>query len=101
MHAWALGPQVYSSSEAVFQLPPGDYTVAAFKGMEYLDTQLEFHVEANQAQTITLQLRRWIHMKQESWYSADDHLHIPRFEPQLDPMILACMKAETEEESAL
>ncbi len=93
-HAWARGPQFYSDGEADVLLSPGKYTVSAFKGIEFLDAEKEFQIEAGSKETLTLELRRWVHMADEGWYSADDHLHIPRFVPELDAMILKCMKAE-------
>ena len=43
---------------------------------------------------LTVPLARWINLAQEGWYSADDHLHIPRPARQLDPSLSKWMQAE-------
>ena len=43
---------------------------------------------------LELSLRRWIDMSQKGWYSADDHLHIARPVPELNPYIARIMRAE-------
>ena len=43
---------------------------------------------------LEISLRRWIDMSQKGWYSADDHLHIARPVPELNPYIARIMRAE-------
>ena len=93
-HMWARGEQFYCDGTAEFLLPVGQYKLRAFRGMEYLDADQSFTIDTLKEKTITLKLERWIYMAREGWYSADAHLHIPRFVPELDPYLSKCMQAE-------
>lgn len=69
-------PQVYRyDGEHVF-LPPGEYTIAAGRGPEYLAQQMVVTVpEGTDTYTVEIRLKRWIHMAELGWYSGDHHIH--------------------------
>ena len=41
-----------------------------------------------------IRLERWSDLPRQGWYSADDHLHIPRPTSELNPAISKMMQAE-------
>ncbi len=86
--------QFYSSGQCTLQLPPGVYEVKAFKGIEYRAVSRRVQVEAASDKTVELRIPRWINMPKEGWYSADEHLHIPRPTAELNDHILKWMAAE-------
>jgi putative intracellular protease/amidase len=91
---YSQSDQFYSSGQCTLQLIPGAYEVKAFKGIEYVPVSQRIQVEAGSDQTLELRVRRWINMPEEGWYSADDHLHIPRPVPELNDHLLKWMEAE-------
>lgn len=58
------------------ELPPGEYTIVAERGKEYLPARQTFTVD-NQPATVSVELRRWIDMASLGWYSGDTHVHRP------------------------
>ena len=86
--------QFYSSGQCTLQLAPGVYEVKAFKGIEYRPVSRRLEVAAGAEKTLELRLPRWINMPKEGWYSADDHLHIPRPTAELNQHLLKWMAAE-------
>ena len=91
---YAKSTQFYSDGKSSIRLPTGTATISIFKGPEFnvpvekVDIQADKNVEHN------IQLKRWINMPGNGWFSADDHLHIPRPVPDLNPYILKMMQAE-------
>ncbi len=55
-------------------LPPGEYTLIAERGKEYLPVQLTIEV-ADEPLEVELQMTRWIDMADRGWYSGDTHVH--------------------------
>lgn len=55
-------------------LNPGKYTVTVERGKEFFPETREFTVSSS-ATTWKIQLRRWINMAAEGWYSGDTHVH--------------------------
>jgi hypothetical protein len=86
--------QFYLTRSARMRVPVGRYSVAAFKGIEYKVAKGEIEVRRNETAALTLSLERWIDMPAEGWYSADDHLHIPRPNATFDDTIAKWMEAE-------
>ena len=66
----------------------------AFKGIEYEIGAGEVQVAAGETADLQVGLRRWIDMPQRGWYGSDDHLHIARSVPELNPYISRIMRAE-------
>jgi hypothetical protein len=69
-------PQVYRSKGEYVYLPPGNYDVQYTRGPEYLEQHREIVIPKNlDSVKITFRLKRWIHMADLGWYSADHHIH--------------------------
>jgi hypothetical protein len=64
-----LSPHGFSSA-----LPPGDYTLVAERGKEYLPFQTTIKV-GDEPLEVELPLERWINMADRGWYSGDTHVH--------------------------
>jgi hypothetical protein len=60
-------------------LPPGEYTVTAERGKEYLPLTEKRIVDKEHTQW-RLSLKRWIDMAARGWYSGDVHCHRPTAE---------------------
>jgi hypothetical protein len=86
--------QFYSDGTIEADLEPGRYTVTVDKGSEYERLVSEIIVEAGKTSRVQLQLKRWIDLPKAGWYSADDHLHIPRTHGWFDSEIATWMQAE-------
>jgi hypothetical protein len=69
-------PQVYRADGEHVYLPLGTYKVAFTRGPEYVPQTVTLTVP-DDAKEIehTFQLKRWIHLAQLGWYSADHHVH--------------------------
>ncbi len=63
-----------SAHDFVANLPPGDYTITAERGKEYLPTTKEVRV-GDDPVTVEIPLRRWIDLAERGWYSGDTHVH--------------------------
>src|SRR5262245_45358104 len=59
-------------------LPPGDYRIRVFRGLEYRVATRELVARAGQTHDVVVPLQRWSNMAGKGWYSADSHLHIAR-----------------------
>jgi hypothetical protein len=76
---WTPGRPFYAGSFVVeggcsVDVPAGSYIVAAERGLEYERLEHEISV-GTEAVEIKLQPRRWINMRELSWWSADFHIH--------------------------
>ena len=86
--------QFYSNGKSSIYLPSGTAAIRVYKGPEY-----ELHVEkvdiqAGKTTQHEIRISRWVNMPEKGWYSADDHLHIPRPSKELNPYIMKMMQAE-------
>jgi hypothetical protein len=80
--------QFYVDGAAEFSLARGRYDLRVFKGLEYrvLDTQFDI---GDEPADFEFQIERWTDSSAKGWFSADDHLHIPRqTSAQNDPVAL-------------
>ena len=75
-------------------LPIGKYQLVISKGPEYRILEQTVDIQANKANELTLELKRWINMPASGWYSGDAHIHISRTEPSNNNTILAFTRAE-------
>ncbi len=75
-----------SAHPFVVELPPGKYVLTAERGKEYLTATKEIEV-GKEPVSVTLELKRWINMAENGWYSGDTHVHRPISE--LSNVILA------------
>jgi len=92
------GPdQFYVVAPIDIPLAAGTYRISAQKGPEYLVVERTVSIADGAASSVELVMERWADMAAEGWFSADDHLHIPRPDdagPTLDTLLTALMKAE-------
>ena len=67
--------QVYRTDGESIMLPPGDYSFVVNRGPEYLPQRLNVAVTDEAEQTVAVDLKRWIHVAKQGWYSGDHHVH--------------------------
>ncbi|MFO1020870.1 MAG: CehA/McbA family metallohydrolase [Planctomycetales bacterium] len=68
--------QIYRADGEHVMLPPGEYTIEASRGPEYLAQTIQLTVPSNvTTHRADLQLKRWIHVADRHWYSGDHHVH--------------------------
>jgi hypothetical protein len=69
-------PQVYRTSGEYVTLPPGQYRVEYGRGPEYYRQEKQITVpDGIDSMQLSFPLKRWIHMAELGWYSADHHIH--------------------------
>lgn len=83
----------YVDGNFQLNIEPGTYLISLSKGMEYLDQTHEVQLKKGKQKKITYEMKRWINMNEQGWYSADDHIHIRR-SPRENPLILKWVEAE-------
>jgi len=86
--------EFYTNGVSTLQIKPGLVYVSVFKGIEYKVFSDSIQIEPGVQTTLNVHLLRWINMPKKGWYSADDHLHIPRPVLELNPYISKMMQAE-------
>ncbi len=86
--------QFYTSGSSTVPLPAGRYRLRIYKGIEYKLGRREFELASGQTLTVEVPLVRWTDMPAQGWYGSDDHLHISRPVPELNPMLSKWMQAE-------
>jgi hypothetical protein len=75
-------PQVYRADGEKLTLAPGTYTIDCTRGPEYLVEHQTLKIPEDPsggagaaAVTFTCQLRRWIDVAKQGWFSGDHHIH--------------------------
>ena len=86
--------QFYSGGESSIRLPAGVASIRVFKGPEYRVAVESVEVRPDSQTSLRVELDRWIDMPANGWYGADDHLHIPRPVPEVNPYISRILQAE-------
>jgi hypothetical protein len=66
---------VYDGVE--IDLPPGGYTFAARKGLEYEFVNKQVEITKAEGQTVALPLRKYADFESQGWYPGDTHMHFP------------------------
>lgn len=68
--------QIYRADGEKVSLAPGKYNVTAYRGPEYhaLKMTLDITDQAS-VQPLKVELKRWIHMAGNGWFSGDHHVH--------------------------
>ena len=64
-----------SAHPFIAELPPGEYTLTAEKGKEYISDSKTITVKPNEPMMVALRLKRWINMAERGWYSGETHVH--------------------------
>ena len=67
--------QVYRADGETLRLPPGEFTVTAGRGPEYIPETRIVTIGASANAALDFQLRRWIDPPARGWYSGDHHIH--------------------------
>lgn len=68
--------QIYRADGESICLAPGDYAIAVYRGPEYTPQTMQVQVINSQAaEPLQINLKRWIHMAENGWYSGDHHVH--------------------------
>jgi hypothetical protein len=68
-------PHIYRADGETIWLPPGDFTVEASRGPEYLRVTTPLKITTGQSETLKIGLRRWIDPAARGYYSGDHHIH--------------------------
>lgn len=66
----------HADGSFVVDVPAGELTLEAVKGIEYWPAQSKVTIVPGQANRVELVLRRAAHAKAGGWYSASDHIHM-------------------------
>lgn len=86
--------QFYVHGHLRASLAPGRYRLRATKGPEYHVATRDLVISTGGITRAAMELSRWVDLPAEGWYSADDHLHIPRPSASFDETIATWMQAE-------
>lgn len=71
----------------VLQLPLGNYTFDMERGPEYRERSGYFTIERNASDSKTVEMNRFVTMKDEGWWSGDLHIH--RSPEDIEQLMLA------------
>jgi hypothetical protein len=73
------------SCDGVFtmEVPAGNAVIHVEKGKEYTPVDLAITLKAGETIENTIQLKRWIDLPSEGWYSADLHVHLGQDNPRI------------------
>lgn len=80
------------TGQATFQLPPGDYTLQAHRGLFFTPVSIQFSLKPGETKAVPITLTRW-NPSTQGWLSGDDHIHLPRT-PADNQTFLQWMQAE-------
>ncbi len=69
--------------EFTMEVPAGNAVVHVEKGKEYTPVDLAIALKAGETIENTIQLKRWIDLPSEGWYSADLHVHLGQDDPRI------------------
>jgi hypothetical protein len=73
----ALPAEPFFHARAYFEmdLPAGETTIEATRGIEYELTQERVNLQPGKPAEATIRLRRWTDMTRRGWFSSDAHIH--------------------------
>lgn len=80
------------NGKGTFELPPGEYSVEAYRGLFFTPVRASFTLRPGETLTVPVKLERWTESSSE-WLSGDDHIHLPRI-PADNDTFLRWMEAE-------
>ena len=86
--------QFHTDGSSSVVLPAGAYRMRIYKGIEFKVASREFEIEDGGALALDVPLERWADMPAQGWFGSDDHLHISRPVPELNPILSKWMQAE-------
>lgn len=67
--------QIYRANGTAVLLPPGEFTMQASRGPEYLTVKSTVTIPAANETTLPVKLERWINAADFGYYSGDHHIH--------------------------
>lgn len=87
-------PQFYSVGTSTVALPAGKANIKVFRGPECKVATASIDIPNGGTVQHEMKLNRWVNMPEKGWYSADDHLHIARPNPEINPQVSQLMQAK-------
>ena len=91
---WREPAAYFVSQPFSIRLPTGKWRLAVARGFEYLPLYEEFEITAGENRTRKIQLKRWVDMAEQGWYSGDDHVHHPRIKAEHNEFLMTWALAE-------
>ena len=70
------GDFFHAGKHFVIDLPAGDATIEAVKGIEYESVERHVAIQPGEITKVDVALRRVAHMNAQGWYSGSDHTHM-------------------------
>jgi hypothetical protein len=67
--------QIYRHDGQTVLLPPGEFTLKASRGPEYVTVERRIEVPGKGEASVEVRLRRWVHARDWGFYSGDHHIH--------------------------
>jgi len=83
-----------SSGEAYLELPPGRSRLFISKGFEYIPLCVDAEVQSGRTVRIEREIKRWVNMPSQGYYSGDIHQHFARRGPEDDRLWEVLARAE-------
>ena len=74
---WKEPVMYQTSGDFTIQLPAGEWRIAVDRGLEYIPVVQAFKVTDEASLLLAIDLKRWIDLPQEGWWSGDVHVHHP------------------------
>lgn len=68
-------PQIYRAHGQTVLLPPGEFTMEASRGPEYIVLKREVEVQVGDDEEISVRLERWVEPAKFGFYCGDHHIH--------------------------
>jgi len=84
----------YSNGNYQAKLPVGKYSLVISKGPEYQIFTSSFEVLSKEANNVNIQLKRFIDLPNQNWYSGDGHIHLSRNKKEDNAKVITLLAAE-------
>lgn len=91
---WREPAAYFVSQPFSIVLPAGKWRLAVARGIETLPVFEEFQIGPGQSIDRRIELKRWVDMARQGWYSGDDHVHHPRLKPEHNQFLMTWARAE-------
>ena len=70
-----------------------DVSVSVAKGFEYLPAKKSVQI-SGEVTELTIELDRWVNLKEDGWIAIDEHLHFDRLDPKDDALWFSMFEAD-------
>ncbi len=74
---WKEPVMYQTSGEFSIQLPVGEWRIAVDRGLEFIPVVKTFNVDDEGELKLPIELKRWINLPANGWWSGDVHVHHP------------------------